>query len=548
MTITVRTDAQVASASVRVTAVSAATGVDPVSLFELYVPQGKANQVLTPGFASLTSWTVTGATSSSVATGRLVVGVPAGSTPATVTVKQIIAVAAAATFVVEFSAKASIATAVTVAFGSTNTVNVGTGWQRYKVFCTAPVNAATVLTFGVGAAAAYTLTLDNVTVLNAAASGAERVQPNRECGFRFTVSSAGVILAIRFYKPTGDPTTSRAVTLWDVATGTSLGRSTTVAETGQGWITVPLDPPVAVATGKTYSASYSVTGAAKWTTDAGSGYPVVSGPVTATGGAFQAGAGQYPSNPDSGWCYMADVVYQQAATTTAVTVGRNDPSGFSQLIRYGQSVVLTSGLLVIDDFEAPFDVPISYVVAQAVPVGADTGTSSVITLASNGQTWLKDPTSPGRNMVVPVVTAMTGLTRAAQAGTFTILGRANPLVVSTIRASMSASLACYTLTAAQEQQMAGILASGAVLLLAGPPSETGSAYIAVGDVGEELVGLVSEPSRLWVLPFQVVDRPSGLTSPNVRDRSWRAVRSKYATSGDLAATGKTWRELLEQGP
>jgi len=233
---------------------------------------------------------------------------------------------------------------------------------------------------------------------------------------------------------------------------------------------------------------------------------------------------------------------------TSVTIGRQDPSGFQQLLRYGEAVPVVAGVVDIDDFEAPLDVPVTYVIAQAVPAGSTVGTSAPVTVPSFGQTWLKDPAYPTRNMVVPVVTSVTGFTRAARAGVFPILGRANPVAVTSVRGGPEGVITLHTLTDDERRRMEDLLSTGSILLAQGPASEFGSHYLFIGDVGEERIGLVMEPSRVWTLPFVEVDRPAGLVHASTTDRSWRAVRTTYATWGDVIATGKTNQDILDNGP
>jgi hypothetical protein len=526
---------------------------DPQAVFEVLVPVGNATFVNNPYFTDMTSWTVAGATSSAITAARLVVNAPSNATPSATTVTQTIGptITGSRRYLVQFWAKASVATTIQVLWGKVTTpVAVTTVWAFYSFYVTTGVTTDQVLQFQLGGkSAAYVFTLDsvNVTPPPTGATNATTI----EAGLRFTVVTAGAITHIRFYKPLGDPQTSRKVTLWNVGTGAVIGSGTSVNEPAvEGFVTVALDVPAAVTTGTTYCASYASTAPGLWTTAATPWNPPYNTAylnITPTTSATSA-IGVMPATVDATKNNMVDVILRLTTNVTAVTVGRQDPSGFSALIRYGESIPVVAGYLSVSDHECPFDVPVSYVVAQAIPVGSETGTSNVVTLASNGQTWLKDPTSPGRNLIIPVMTSMTGATRAAQAGVFTILDRANPVVVSTVRASMAATLTCYTLTDSQEQAMIDALGSGSVLLLSGPAAEIGAMYIAIGDVGAEMVGLVTEPARLWTLPFQVVDRPIGVTSPNNVDRTWRAVKTKYATCADLTATGKTWQVLIDSGP
>jgi hypothetical protein len=234
-------------------------------------------------------------------------------------------------------------------------------------------------------------------------------------------------------------------------------------------------------------------------------------------------------------------------TVTKVQVGRMDPSGFVELIRYGDLVDTPGGALTLDDFEVPLDTSVYYVVTEKVPVGPTTA-SNKVTLASNGYSWLKDPGYPSMNVKIPVVTSLQTLTRASRTGVFNILDRVNPIVVSAKRQGPTAELIVHTLSNAQRIAMRDLVARGTTLLLQTPPAYGfGSEYIAISDVDEVRVGLASEQSRRWNLPFIVVDRPEGLSSaPTIANR-WADVKATYATWADLKATGKTWDQLLQNG-
>lgn len=243
------------------------------------------------------------------------------------------------------------------------------------------------------------------------------------------------------------------------------------------------------------------------------------------------------------------VTATMSASITAVTIGRNDPNGFSQLIRQGASIPVTGGTVTVVDYEAPLDVEVSYVVSQLTPVGSEVGYSANVKLASEGRTWLKDPGYPGRNMVIPVVTSIADLTRPARAGIFNVIDRANPVVVATRRGGPGGILICHTLTLDQRDELNLLLSRGTTLLLQTPVIEQfGSAYVAVTDAVETRVGLAFEESRRFTLPFVVVDRPDGLASASTVDKTWRALKNKYLTWGDQTATGKTYQQVLESGP
>ena len=238
-----------------------------------------------------------------------------------------------------------------------------------------------------------------------------------------------------------------------------------------------------------------------------------------------------------------------APTVTHITVGRRDPSGYTQLIRYGDEVALTAGAVRIDDHEAPLDVPVTYIATQALPVGSEFGESAEVVVPSNGVGWLKDPGYPSTNLRLDVITSIEELARPSRAGVFNILDRANPVVITAKRQGVVGELVCHTMTDADRKSMTAILSRGTVLLLQTPYAYGfGSAYVHIGDATETRVGLAMEPSRRWTLPFVETDRPEGLAVQPITDRTWGAVNQTHASWAALAGTGKSFRELLEQGP
>jgi N,N-dimethylformamidase beta subunit-like protein/uncharacterized protein DUF4082/Big-like domain-containing protein len=77
---------------------------------------------------------------------------------------------------------------------------------------------------------------------------------NVSLGVKFTPSSNGTVIGVRFYKGAGN-TGTHTGSLWS-PTGTLLATATFTSETGSGWQTVYFASPVAVTAGSTYTASY----------------------------------------------------------------------------------------------------------------------------------------------------------------------------------------------------------------------------------------------------------------------------------------------------
>jgi hypothetical protein len=234
---------------------------------------------------------------------------------------------------------------------------------------------------------------------------------------------------------------------------------------------------------------------------------------------------------------------------TRVKVDRIGSSGFQSTILAGDSVQLAAGFGSIEDYEAPLDMAVYYIISKVIPVGSAIQTTNEVTVPADGLTWLKDPGYPSMNMTVPVVTSIEALLRPSKAGIFPILDRPNPIVVTGKRQSALGELILHTLTSGERRDMTALLARGTTLLLQTPAEhEFGSQYIHVADVVESRVGLATEPARRWQLPFVIVDRPEGLSAPSAINRTWQAVKDAYPTWAGLKASGLTWQQLLETGP
>ena len=239
-----------------------------------------------------------------------------------------------------------------------------------------------------------------------------------------------------------------------------------------------------------------------------------------------------------------------APTVNTITVGRRDPNGFTTLIRYGEAIPLDdAGHVLIEDHEAPFDVALHYLAVQVDPPGSEQGQSQDVIVPSYGYSWLKDPGYPSMNIRIDVVTSIAQLDRPHRAGVFNILDRTNPIVVSARRSGPLGELVCHTLTDGTRTSLRDLLARGSILQLSTPAAYGfGSEYIHVGDTEEVRVGLAMRPERRWVMPFIVVDRPDGLSVQPTEEKTWQAVKETYASWAELTASGKTYQQLLEEGP
>lgn len=139
-----------------------------------------------------------------------------------------------------------------------------------------------------------------------------------EVGVQFSVSTPGSVLAIRFYKGSGN-TGRHTGSLWT----TGGQRVTTVTFTGEsrrGWQVARLARPVALTPGTTYVASYH--------TDAGhyaiqdsafaNHATIGNSTIRGTGSAYRPGAG-FPSQTGGTSGYYVDVLFQPGRAGTPIT-------------------------------------------------------------------------------------------------------------------------------------------------------------------------------------------------------------------------------------
>ena len=132
-----------------------------------------------------------------------------------------------------------------------------------------------------------------------------------ELGVRFSVASAGSVVAIRFYKGPRNTGTHR-VRLWS-ASGTILANATATSETASGWQEVKFAQPFAVQAGVTYVASYHAPNGYYSADNDYFSIDKTSGPITAPSdlnGVYRYGTGGFPQNSYRNSNYWVDVVFR----------------------------------------------------------------------------------------------------------------------------------------------------------------------------------------------------------------------------------------------
>lgn len=229
-------------------------------------------------------------------------------------------------------------------------------------------------------------------------------------------------------------------------------------------------------------------------------------------------------------------------TDATTTIMRNDPDGRTRPVRAAEPATLTSGTWLGYDYEAPFGMAVTY---TSLPPTNPAETSNADTLTVP-DVWLVHPGVPDVSVRVDPQHVMTldDRSRTARAAVLQPLGRATPIVVSETRSSVQSGLTVITDTLTDRDAMWAVLAGGSALLLNVPPSLDWGVtweYVSIGDVSESYVAGGASESRIFALPYTVVDRPIGSLQAQW---TYAGLLGKYTTYGDTLAHYATYADAL----
>lgn len=230
---------------------------------------------------------------------------------------------------------------------------------------------------------------------------------------------------------------------------------------------------------------------------------------------------------------------------TSVTIVRTDPAGNTAPVRSANPAMLSGGAWVGWDYEAPFQVPVTY---TATSDSGDKVTTPPQTLAV-ATPWLIHPGIP--DLSRPVTIADLGdETGPSSSGAHYVLGRPNPIVIGGgARRGATFNLVLRTYTQYEAESLTALLADDSVLLLqvAYPfTALTDYRWVAVGDAVKHRVSRdYDDPGALWTLPCTVTDPPIGLLRPQW---TWADVIANYPTWADVEANFATWQDVIMDTP
>lgn len=215
---------------------------------------------------------------------------------------------------------------------------------------------------------------------------------------------------------------------------------------------------------------------------------------------------------------------------------------------YDQDVI-TSDLLIIEDHEAPLEVPVYYRVEVYTTAGvlAYSRSSATVTLDHDdpNYAWLKDPGNPQRNLKVMVKQAPDWGDPIEQTA-HRVRGRQNAVVLSDSRGGQEGSLTVFTQSDEERKALRWLLSSGNVLLWQSAPGMgEDDVYVNVGPVSRPRVSTVAtEAWREWTLPLVEADMPVTVGVNGATARTWQDVLSTFSTWQQVLDSYATWEDVL----
>ncbi|MDR3079455.1 MAG: hypothetical protein LBV60_00750 [Streptomyces sp.] len=236
-----------------------------------------------------------------------------------------------------------------------------------------------------------------------------------------------------------------------------------------------------------------------------------------------------------------------------LTVYRVRQDGQRTLVRGSDGLIdkdpITTDIMVIEDHEAPLNVPVYYRIELYSPSGTLAATRSsetvTVTLEDVNLAWLKDPGNPQRNCLVMVAKAP-DWQRPVEQTALVVRGRRNKVVLSGRRQGLEGDLSVWTRTDQERAALHNLLDSGNTLLWqAVPGMGVDDMYVTVAQATEARTGgTAREPWREWTLPLTETDMPAAVGVGGAKGRTWRDVLTGFATWADVLNAYRTWEDVF----
>lgn len=233
---------------------------------------------------------------------------------------------------------------------------------------------------------------------------------------------------------------------------------------------------------------------------------------------------------------QVDVEWTTAPVPASVRVYRVE-SQVRTGVRQADPLLLSAGVGVAFDYEAPTGVDVTYV--AVLEDGTASPESAPCTPVDDGSAWLVHAGLPELSVRL-LVSEWPTWSRTVPQGRFEVLGRAAPVVTSGRRQAGQGTLTALTLSAADGDRLRLLLADGTPLLLRGSAVDgAGSRWVAVGDTTEKPHARNVRDLITWTLPLQVVDAPSGAALAAI---TYSTTSAYFATYGDTLIGAPTYTD------
>lgn len=247
----------------------------------------------------------------------------------------------------------------------------------------------------------------------------------------------------------------------------------------------------------------------------------------------------------------AHLVWEAAdlpAGTHTITVTRT-ADGLSYVVR-GASALFADGGAVLDDYEIPVGVVVSYVAeafdSDGISLGAVAALTGTIAAPDPKIVWISDPTNP--NLTVSATAEMgfsAGLSRKRAVQTYQVGDRVVALL-GPIGKLAGVPLRLVSLTAASTASLDVLLRQTAVLIRTAPPMRLPRLlYVVVPTMTENPLGWDGE-SSLWDLSGDEIDATTlDILIPVV---TWQDYIDAFPTWADMEAAYSTWFDAMKNPP
>jgi hypothetical protein len=219
-------------------------------------------------------------------------------------------------------------------------------------------------------------------------------------------------------------------------------------------------------------------------------------------------------------------------------------------VRGATDVGITTGCeleRIVDDYEFPVGVPITYRVRSVSDHGETIVTTTCQIEVDLDEVWIKSIGRPFLNQVLHCVSNPTPIVRRARNGINPIVNRSYPVAVTDVRGSREVTVPVITQTTQEREDLDLLLASGDPVFMHTPTGyPLPTMYAVIEDTTESRPvrnRLCNNDWRMFELPLVEIAAPGpdvvGSTS------TWQTVLNTYATWSAVIADNATWADLLD---